>query len=213
MEHFLPPLSDSLVEKFCRCAGSDPACTHAGLRAALASATLRRTDYVKYVGLNVERDRSSQSESVNDSPDFVDDIRRFHEKFDLRPTDDEFGPHVLDQAAQRFRIKFMFEELLEYCKAVGYTPTVIGNTFSLEPPASDHRNDMAGAFDALIDLVYVALGTAYLHRFAFAEGWRRVHAANMRKVKASSESDGKRGYKRDIVKPPGWTAPVLDDLL
>lgn len=69
------------------------------------------------------------------------------------------------------------------------------------------------SFDALIDLVYVALGTAYLHRFPFNEGWARVQEANMRKVRANKKSDSKRRTTHDVVKPPGWRSPELDDLV
>lgn len=211
MEHFLPPLSAHLVRKYCRCRGSIPDCKHTLLREqldALTSSDLTGLRLTRELMADCKRISYSRSSSI----DFMDDIRQFHEKFGLTPTDGEFGPHVLDEKQQRFRIKFLFEELLEYCKAVGYVPTVIGNTFSLEL-AQDHSNEPADAFDALIDLVYVALGTAYLHGFPFAQGWQRVQAANMQKVKAASADDSKRGYKNDIVKPPGWTAPVLDDLL
>ena len=132
------------------------------------------------------------------------DIGRFHEKFELKPTDDP--GHRLPDDVIKFRIKFMREELQEYEEAVSYSPTfdVINGNFDAEL-----------AFDALIDLVYVALGTAYLHRFPFNEGWDRVQAANMKKVRASGDDDplSKRKHSKDVVKPPGWVPPVLIDLL
>ncbi len=72
---------------------------------------------------------------------------------------------------------------------------------------------LAKKFDALIDLVYVALGTAYLHGFPFDLGWRRVHEANMKKVRATNAAQSARNSTHDVVKPPGWTAPTLDDLV
>jgi predicted HAD superfamily Cof-like phosphohydrolase len=135
------------------------------------------------------------------------DIQGFHEKFGLAPTDDP--GHRLPDDVLKFRIKFMFEELQEYVDAVGGSygcPNV-----SIDP-AKFHAED---AFDALIDLAYVALGTAYLHRFPFNEGWARVQAANMKKVRASGDDDplSKRKHNKDVVKPPGWLPPVLTDLL
>jgi predicted HAD superfamily Cof-like phosphohydrolase len=135
------------------------------------------------------------------------DIERFHEKFGLAPTDDP--GHRLPDDVLAFRIKFMFEELQEYVDAVGGSygcPNV-----SIDP-AKFHAED---AFDALIDLAYVALGTAYLHRFPFNEGWARVQAANMKKVRASGDDDplSKRKHNKDVVKPPLWEPPILKDLL
>ena len=135
------------------------------------------------------------------------DIQRFHEKFGLEPTRDP--GHQLPDDVLKFRIKFMFEELQEYVDAVGGSygcPNI-----SIDS-AKFHAED---ALDALIDLVYVALGTAFLHRFPFNEGWARVQEANMAKVRASGADDplSKRKHAIDIVKPPGWTPPVLVDLL
>lgn len=125
------------------------------------------------------------------SDGYMQDIQAFHEKFQIGYNG---SPRVLDESTAAFRAKFMQEELDEYKKAY------------LE-------NDLEGQFDALIDLVYVALGTAYLQGLPFQDGWRRVQVANMAKIRAKSEADSKRGFKFDIVKPPGWTAPVLGDLI
>ena len=67
-------------------------------------------------------------------------------------------------------------------------------------------------FDALIDIVYVALGLAYRMGLPFDEGFRRVHAANMKKELASAENPGKRGNPLDIVKSVGWEPASLEDL-
>lgn len=110
-----------------------------------------------------------------------------------------------------FRMKFMEEELNEYSKAY-------------------IDNDHAGMLDALCDLVYVAVGTAYLYGWDFNEAFRRVHRANMEKTRAyvppystdpevireafeRAKSLSKRNSAYDIVKPEGWVAPVLNDLV
>jgi predicted HAD superfamily Cof-like phosphohydrolase len=64
-------------------------------------------------------------------------------------------------------------------------------------------SDYVAMFDGYIDLVYVAIGTALMHGFDFQEGWNRVHEANMTKIRS--------GY--DIIKPPGFIAPNLRDLV
>lgn len=122
---------------------------------------------------------------------FVQDITDFHVKFKLAYRG---KPRRLNKELSDFRIKFLQEELDEYVRA-----TTTG--------------DLAGQFDALIDLCYVALGTAHLHGFDFEEGWRRVQAANMAKVRAKRAADSKRGTTYDVVKPAGWKPPTLKDLV
>lgn len=121
----------------------------------------------------------------------IRDIADFHTKFGLAYND---GPRDLPEELQNFRVKFMQEELNEYAESA-----MDGN--------------LEGQLDALVDLVYVALGTAYMQGFNFKEAWRRVHEANMRKVRATSEEQSKRGSASDVVKPVGWTAPDLSDLV
>lgn len=124
-------------------------------------------------------------------PLLTDDIRLFHEKFDLEYD----GPsrHLPADMAE-FRIKFLQEELDEYASAT-------------------KNKDMEGEFDALIDLAYVLFGTSYLHGFPFAKGWRRVHMANMAKVRVERAADSKRDSGFDVVKPEGWRPAPLKDLL
>ena len=124
-------------------------------------------------------------------PDLTQDVADFQRKFDQHY---DGPPRLLDDQTLEFRINFMIEEIQEYCAAVD-------------------EDYMEGQLDGLVDLVYVAIGTALLHGFDFKEAWRRVHERNMQKVKVAKASDSKRGYAFDIVKPEGWTAPDLSDLV
>lgn len=123
--------------------------------------------------------------------DMFEDVRQFQLKFGL-----EYAgpPRVLPMDLTAFRVGFLHEEFKEYCEA------------------SDD-GDTERMLDALVDLVYVALGTAYQHGFDFNEAWRRVHVANMAKVRVERASDSKRGSTYDVVKPPGWKPPDLSDLV
>ena len=122
---------------------------------------------------------------------YFQDILDFHKKFGLLPDE---GPRPLPAELEKFRVGFMEEELQEYKDSI-------------------KDNNLEMQLDALVDLVYVAIGTAVLHGFDFDEAWNRVHAANMSKVRAVKASDSKRGTAYDVVKPQGWKPPVLKDLV
>jgi predicted HAD superfamily Cof-like phosphohydrolase len=140
------------------------------------------------------------------------DIRAFHEKFGLMY---DGAPRNLPDDLEAFRVGFMAEELGEYTTN---DLTIIKKLVEVAKSGCILRPDdapppLAQQFDALIDLVYVALGTAYMQGFDFNEGWRRVHEANMKKVRALRAVDSARGSTYDVVKPPGWEAPSLTDLV
>ena len=128
-----------------------------------------------------------------------DDVRKFYEKFNQAYG----GPPrtELETGEDSFRIRFKKEELEEY---------IIATDFAYDDSGSAIEND-ADRLDALVDLVFVAVGTAYKHGWDFNEAWKRVVAANMAK-EASSEGSGERG-KWKIVKPAGWLPPNHLDLV
>lgn len=119
------------------------------------------------------------------------DIDQFHRKFELpRPS----KPQLLDAELAKFRIRFMQEELDEFIYA-------------------HQTGDLAEALDALVDLTYVVLGTAWLMNLPFDKAWDAVHTANMKKVRATSHAQSKRQTLFDVVKPPGWTAPDINKVI
>ena len=122
---------------------------------------------------------------------FCKDIVDFHEKFKREYNG---SPRSLTDKEFLFRFNALLEELMEYYDA-------------------RNKNKLDKEFDALIDLVYFALGTAYQQGLDFKEGWKRVHAANMKKIPAKTDSDSKRGSSLDIVKPINWEEPDLRDLV
>ena len=119
-------------------------------------------------------------------PDLIEDIEEFHEKYDLAYRG--VSRH-LSKEEKEFRIRCLNEELLEYSRA----------------------NTLTEELDAIIDIVYFAIGTAYRHGFSFYDGWKEVHRSNMEKVRAASKKESKRDYELDVVKPEGWTPPDLKE--
>ena len=123
-------------------------------------------------------------------PSDFDSVGRFHSKFGLPVATPGSVPRIVDDSTFLFRYQFLQEELQELLRA--------------------HRaGDLAEVADALVDLVYVALGTAHMYGVPFDEVFAEVQRANMSKERASGDGDGrsKRGSGLDVVKPEGWTPP------
>ena len=145
------------------------------------------------------------------APDMMLDIEAFHQKFGLEYTG---KPRMLEPDLFGFRLGFLHEELKEYNEE----QAGLIEALTADDGKPDHRRIALGLhqqLDALVDLVYVALGTAYLQfgPDVFHEAWKRVQTANMAKVRAESADQSKRGSTFDVVKPQGWTPPDHHDLV
>lgn len=132
--------------------------------------------------------------------DLFNDVGRFHKKFDL-PVYDPTQPTGMQltrmsRETAEYRKKFMQEELDEFWTAF-------------------EGQDDAKMLDALVDLVYVATGTAHLMRAPFNEAWKEVHRANMTKERAKSADDPRSTRKNhlDVVKPEGFVPPDIQAVL
>jgi predicted HAD superfamily Cof-like phosphohydrolase len=119
--------------------------------------------------------------------DMMEKLKEFHEKFGLAYNG---PPRDLPHEIANFRIEFINEEFTEYLRAY-------------------QEQNLEKMLDALGDLTYVVLGTAYLHGFNFNEAFKRIHEANMKKIAGPSP----RSELFDVVKPAGWEPPFLADLV
>jgi len=121
-----------------------------------------------------------------------EDVGAFHRKFGLDRSD-AGPPKLLSEGDSKFRFDFMMEELLEYKLAV-------------------EEGSLQKAADALLDLVYVALGTGHMMGLPWGELWDTVQRANMAKERATGGDDdrSKRKNSLDVVKPAGWKPPDAD---
>lgn len=121
----------------------------------------------------------------------MNQVTEFHDKFEV-PTLDV--PGFLDKDTMQFRINFLQEELDEIKKAY-------------------KAGNLEDFLDGLVDLVWVALGTAHVCCLPFAQAFDEVYQANMRKVKAETALSSKRGFGGDIVKPEDWQGPNIKRIL
>ena len=135
------------------------------------------------------------------------DVKDFHKKFNFTSNS---RPTELDQEKIRGRIAFMFEELIEFVDASGAYWGIDRETKDVTisyPP--NPTVDMAEQADALIDLVYVAMGTAVQMGLPWQELWDDVHRANMAKERGMTS----RGISDDAIKPDGWQGPKTNEIL
>lgn len=141
--------------------------------------------------------------------DPIADIEAFHKKFGLEYTG---KPRALTGELMQFRGGFHIEEAQEWLDE-GVT---LEARLSETPEDAEITHHLSQQLDAIIDELYVILGTAHLQGFSreiLVAAWRRVHGKNMAKVRAVSADQSMRGSTFDVVKPPGWTPPSHTDLV
>jgi len=123
-----------------------------------------------------------------------DAVGKFHEQFGLPTQYEVREPHLVPKEVWEFRLKFLQEELDELRE--GY-----------------EQEDLVKIADALVDLVYVALGTAHFHHLPWDELFSEVQRANLKKMRVKAVDDSKRQSEYDVVKPKGWTPPRIGHVL
>lgn len=129
------------------------------------------------------------------------DVLRFHQKLGLPVAD---RPTVIPEKDMRDRLSFIREELDELILSTDYL-------YSLGTGASNTEtcNALGEIFDALLDLVYVAMGTALQLGLPWQQGWDMVQDANMQKERGP----GSDPHKLGVIKPKGWTPPDHGEFL
>ena len=114
-------------------------------------------------------------------------VKAFHTKFGFMVNQ---KPVHLSPRKMAERIAFLQEELDE-----------------LKLGAQQHN--MPEMADALVDIVYVALGTALMMGLPWDRLFADVQRANMQKIRGV----GKRGNLSDCIKPAGWVGPLTEGIL
>jgi len=119
-----------------------------------------------------------------------EDVQDFLMKFRIKQNK---NPDFADPVMLEKRYNHMQEELLEFMY-------------------SKNCDDLHGMIDALIDIIYVAYGTAAilgLNSNQFQECFEEVHRANMSKIKDTTD----KSHKAGVIKPKGWIAPDFSEIL
>lgn len=104
------------------------------------------------------------------------------------------APTMLPHKLVEERFKFLLEEVKEFGEA-------------------NEAGDFLKMLDALVDVVYVAKGTAVMLGITeWDEHWEEVQRANMDKIRGKSPAR-QHEQSEDLYKPEGWVAPRHHDLL
>lgn len=153
---------------------------------------LRKSDIYFVADAACVKYRSLQAAAQHGIAGAVADVRAFH------AAAMEGNPHALlherteapalVRAVSRY--KLLREEYEEYVEA-------------------GMEGDVVGVLDALIDVIYVAIGTGLIQFGGdrFSRAWKAVHESNMRK----RWPDGRFHIREDgkIIKPDGWVGPDI----
>lgn len=140
--------------------------------------------------------------TIPESKEFGD-VLAFHRKFGLLNFE---KPGHLTTGKLRERIEFLREEFEEFIEGCGM---VIDEDGCLLTAHGEPRQDLAKQADALVDLVYVAMGTAVMMGLPWDWLWNDVQRANLSKERGMT----KRGHAVDVTKPPGWQGPETQRIL
>ncbi len=122
---------------------------------------------------------------------FEKDIDVFLQRYNL-PNASKFKPITNEE--MQLRINHLREELSEL-------------------QLNTDNNNWHEILDALVDLTYIAIGTARMNGMDFETAWNRIHTVNMQKIRCEKQADSKRGTTFDVIKPKDWQPADLSDLV
>ena len=114
------------------------------------------------------------------------DIDAFHKKFKFNQGK---GIKSMNYNFGNWRVDFLMEEIAELTDAL------------------DNKDDVE-ILDALVDICYVAMGTAWLMGLPFEKAWKEVQRSNMEKIRQASDRS-----EFDVVKPEGWKKPDIKGIV
>jgi predicted HAD superfamily Cof-like phosphohydrolase len=127
-------------------------------------------------------------------------------------------PTMPDRAVRELRLKLISEELAELAEAFGYylyneddyneddSKGVGAPHLALMP--CGHTPNTVEAYDAILDLLVVVIGTAVAMGLQVAPGWEEVHKSNMSKfIDGHRRADGK--WEKGPSYSPANLRPII----
>jgi predicted HAD superfamily Cof-like phosphohydrolase len=133
------------------------------------------------------------------------DVQKLYNKFGMHSEEKNNELCQLSEAELLKRAELILEEFNEFLEASGLRLTTTGK-LTKAPGTSQLLHDQA---DSLVDLCYVVLGTAVVMGLPWEDLWNEVQRANSEKQLGI----GPRGWSGDLVKPPGWKGPDINEVL
>lgn len=121
----------------------------------------------------------------------INDVYKFNKE--IIGTEVPIKPTNLSRERFLFALTAMYEELGEFTEAC-------------------NENKVEDALDAIIDLIYFAIGRAYemgITEEQFKQCWNLVQQKNMAKKRGAKN----RGTEQDACKPENWIAPDFSGVL
>lgn len=134
-------------------------------------------------------------------------IKDFMVKAGQQTPDD---PTLPPSRVRELRIKLIAEELCELCVAFGIVLQIDDKGITVYRGLG-YQDDLVEAYDAVLDLLVVVIGTAVAMGAELDPGWQEVHRSNMSKF-----IDGHRREDGKWIKGPSYSpanlAPILEQL-
>ena len=124
----------------------------------------------------------------------ADDVKQFMTACDQAVRDE---PTVITDQEKWERFAMLNEEFSEHKKALADLKKAV--EYHNASATKDAMTDLA---DSLVDIVYIAIGTAHAYGFDFDELWRLVHENNLTKRDPDTGKVVKVNGK--VVKPEGF---------
>lgn len=124
----------------------------------------------------------------------TDDVRQFMLAMDQDVRD---SPTVITDTEKWERYTMLNEEFSEHKKALAALKKAV--EYHSKSETKDAMTELA---DSLVDIVYIAIGTALAYGFDFDELWRLVHENNLTKIDPETGLVLKTNGK--VQKPEGF---------